>query len=414
MSVTQQTTPYQLFNPLGDSDFAALKQSIKEHGVLVPVEVDERGAPLDGHHRIKAWEELRSEGVKVPDYPRLVRVGMSDAEKRVHVRSLNMLRRHLSKDELREHWASMRQDGATLQAIADASNVSKQTVMRATEGSTIPNGKVPGKDGKPRPQRYKPRVPKIPTTVMAKDGRETARAVAVVESGADLPGKMVDVKRAERIAREHIASQRTEAQDSTEFVQAGVKMLLGDFRDAGKGIADGSVDLLFTDPPYPREFLPLWSDLSEFAARVLKPGGMLIAYSGSEHLPEVLSRLAERLNYWWCGSLYMPREHVLVHSKHVFTRSKPLLFFVPEGFVADAWVEDTAMTGEPDKSLHDWQQDISPALYYIEKLTQPGALVVDPFSGSGTTGLAARQLGREFIGMEIDPVAFSTAEARLR
>lgn len=34
-----------------------------------------------------------------------------------------------------------------------------------------------------------------------------------------------------------------------------------------------SVDLILTDPPYPREFLPLWSDLGDLAERVLKRGG---------------------------------------------------------------------------------------------------------------------------------------------
>lgn len=51
-----------------------------------------------------------------------------------------------------------------------------------------------------------------------------------------------------------------------------------------------------------REFLPLWSALSAFAARVLRPSGMLVAYTGALDLPEVITRLTERLTYWWAGA----------------------------------------------------------------------------------------------------------------
>ena len=62
-----------------------------------------------------------------------------------------------------------------------------------------------------------------------------------------------------------------------------------------------SVDWIITDPPYPKEFLPCWSELGEFAAHSLKPGGFLLAMSGMCYLPEVFGRLgaAEGLEYWW-------------------------------------------------------------------------------------------------------------------
>lgn len=58
---------YQILPPLDADAFGALKADIAEHGVLVPVEVDETGAVIDGHHRVRAVEELRAEGVRVPD-----------------------------------------------------------------------------------------------------------------------------------------------------------------------------------------------------------------------------------------------------------------------------------------------------------------------------------------------------------
>jgi len=40
-------------------------------------------------------------------------------------------------------------------------------------------------------------------------------------------------------------------------------------------------------------------------------------------------------------------------------------------------------------------------------------VVLDPFMGSGTTGVAAKKLGREFIGIEIDPTYYKIAEERI-
>ncbi len=49
----------------------------------------------------------------------------------------------------------------------------------------------------------------------------------------------------------------------------------------------------------------------------------------------------------------------------------------------------------------------------MEKLTEPGETVLDPFMGSGTTGVACVRRGRRFVGVEIDPSGFGEAAARL-
>ena len=51
--------------------------------------------------------------------------------------------------------------------------------------------------------------------------------------------------------------------------------------------------------------------------------------------------------------------------------------------------------------------------YLITLCTREGAIVLDPFLGSGTTGVAAVQLGRSFIGVELDPTYFEIAEKRI-
>jgi len=50
----------------------------------------------------------------------------------------------------------------------------------------------------------------------------------------------------------------------------------------------------------------------------------------------------------------------------------------------------------------------------IENYTNEGDTILDPFMGSGTTGVACVQTGRNFIGCEIDPTYFAIAEKRIK
>jgi site-specific DNA-methyltransferase (adenine-specific) len=51
--------------------------------------------------------------------------------------------------------------------------------------------------------------------------------------------------------------------------------------------------------------------------------------------------------------------------------------------------------------------------YLIKLITPPGGVVLDPFMGSGSTGIAARENGFEFIGIEREPEYFEIAERRI-
>lgn len=149
---------YQVMPDLAADEYERLKASVAESGVLVAVELDEHGAILDGHHRVKAWNELLDEGAQLPEYPTVVRGGLTDAQKRNHARTLNVNRRQLSKEARDQVIVEMRQDGMTLQAIADAVGVSVNTAWNATRDAELFEiEKLEGKDGKARPTSYAPR-----------------------------------------------------------------------------------------------------------------------------------------------------------------------------------------------------------------------------------------------------------------
>ena len=185
-------------------------------------------------------------------------------------------------------------------------------------------------------------------------------------------------------------------------------LLLGDFRVVGERIPDRSVDLVFTDPPYGKEFLHLWEDLGVFAARVLKPSGVMVVYPSTLYFDVVFDALRKSLKFWTVGGIYMKGNKTGMYHSRVWVAFKPILFFQPQDWVYNFVVED-----EQEKGWHPWQQGLETALFYIRLLTPPDGLVVDPFLGGGTTGVAAIQLKRRFIGIEIDERTFELARKRL-
>ena len=66
------------------------------------------------------------------------------------------------------------------------------------------------------------------------------------------------------------------------------------------------------------------------------------------------------------------------------------------------------------KINHPCARAVGAALYVVDKLTEPEDLILDPFMGSGTTGVACANLGRRFIGIEIEPRYFDIACRRIR
>jgi DNA modification methylase len=186
-----------------------------------------------------------------------------------------------------------------------------------------------------------------------------------------------------------------------------------DFREAGTRIKDGIADLIFTDPPFGQGFLPLWDDLGAFAARVLKPGALMVAYAGQAYLRNVILALSKHLSYVWCLAVIHAQRQSRIHHKRVINAWKPLLVFGKgtNRFSETTW--DIFQGSGVTKHHHDWEQGLDEAVHYLQALVPAGSLVVDPCLGSGTTGVAAIRCGMRFQGCEIDVETFQQAHQRL-
>lgn len=180
--------PYQLLPPLSPEDYAALEADIIARGVLVPVEYDEAGNILDGHHRVAICESLG-----LVDWPRFVRKGLSEEEKRAHARALNLSRRHLTSAQKREIIEAQLKETPSIssRAIAARFGVSDKTVTSVRRGleatAEIPQlDRTEGRDGKLRakpirtmflPEKANIRELKTVAKAIRDQERETSRKV---------------------------------------------------------------------------------------------------------------------------------------------------------------------------------------------------------------------------------------------
>ena len=153
--------------------------------------------------------------------------------------------------------------------------------------------------------------------------------------------------------------------------------------------------------------------LAEFAAAKLSEGGSLICYVGQTQLPSALDALRKHLRYWWTIACVHAGRSTVMREYGVNAGWKAVLWFVKGTRDNNSVMVSDVMSGGQEKTHHDWQQAKSESEYWIEKLCPKDGLVCDPFLGGGTTGVAAKSVGRSWIGIEIDASQAAIASGRL-
>ena len=181
-------------------------------------------------------------------------------------------------------------------------------------------------------------------------------------------------------------------------------------------LEDESVDYIITDPPYPKEYIPLYEDLSRLAQRVLKANGSMIVMVGQSYLPEVIRLLGEYMSYHWCLAYLTPGgQSPQLWHKRTHTFWKPVLWYTKGEYIGD-YIGDVLKSppNDNDKQFHEWGQSLGGMEDIVERFTNPGEVILDPFAGGGTTGVAAVLKGRKFIGADIARENIETTEKRVR
>ncbi len=310
-------TPYaDELPPLSTEEFDALKADIEANGVIVPVDVDEDGNVLDGHHRLKCD----------PKAPCRVVRGLSDAEKLAYVLSSNDRRRNLSPSQKAELLVKKKKLAARLREedpkrwtqkeVARVLGVARETVRNwfGTNGrkanTSVPDARV-----------------KVPPKARPFLAERVAKGESVRQVAADFG---ISDRQARTIATKERKAAELKAERKATTAKLGGDTLgihHGDFREIGHIIDDASVDLIFTDPPYELADIGLYGDLAEFAARVLKPGAWCLAYSGQFHMPAAYDLVSSYLTYGWTFAIWHSGGASRIRKFKLQTGWKPILGF---------------------------------------------------------------------------------------
>ena len=293
-----------VFPMMDKKRLSELRDDIAKHGLLQPIVMFDDQI-LDGRNRYQACVDAGAQ-------PRFVTVRDVD-DPFAYVWSLNGARRDLTDAQRYLIWKACEEKSSAMQAekrriAAEAreKRAKAASERRREDGTLGPRSTSGGPSGPTTGSReHAPKVHQereakasaanvAPSTVRRMDSLAAKRPdlAEKVRDGALPAARAIRTMKADaakeeaRAAIENLREQHTAGSDLH-------RVIAGDFRTAG--LEPESVDVILTDPPYPRDFVALYSDLSKTAARVLKPGGSLVAMVGQSYLPEVMSRLGEHL-----------------------------------------------------------------------------------------------------------------------
>lgn len=406
-------------------DLNSLKASIESIGLLHPVVVDSSLRLVAGGRRLEAVKDLGWTSVPVN-----VVASLDEATSAlVAERDENTCRLALTPQEavnlgkrledLKKPEAQKRQESQGERG-KEGGRGNKKTL-----GGISPKGNEPESPKLPTPPLSPKRSPRTNDQVAAAlgmDRRTYEKAVAVVESGdqeviqqmnatGKVDGAFKKIKKKEKAQADAKAAEK-----ATEVIAKTDPLCVfhGNSFELAESIPDESCALIFTDPPYDRKALPMFEDLAELADRILVDGGSLITFLGQYVIPEVIDMMTPRLKFFWINCCLHTGGTAQMREYGIKVKWKPMLWFVKGQFRRDreTWVEDLIVS-QQEKESHPWQQSVIEAKYYIDRLTQPGELVVDPFCGGGTTAVAAKELGRIWWTADVEAKHVQTARERL-
>jgi DNA modification methylase len=196
-----------------------------------------------------------------------------------------------------------------------------------------------------------------------------------------------------------------------------VTLYCGDCLEILPTLAAGSVDAVVTDPPYgvnkakwdnqiPPDYV--WMEVN----RVLKENGSLLVFGGLRYMPDVILSVGKYLTYEWPIAWY--KTNAMQFGKTGYSVLDIILWYSKGGAIAKHKSRDVIEYPIIPSENDNGHPTPKPARVMTKLLGMIGGdTILDPFMGSGTTGVACVQTGRKFIGIEIDPNYYAIAQRRI-
>ena len=230
-----------------------------------------------------------------------------------------------------------------------------------------------------------------------------------------------------------------------------VNLMQGDCLELMKTIPDGSVDMVLTDPPYGTTackwdsvipFEPMWEQLK----RVTKKNGAIVMTASQPFTSALVMSNAKAYKHSWRWVKSRPsnpqlaKKAPLKYDEDVLCFSFGSIPYYPQGLIEIPKSERKVHRPEKnslghcvrkpyvqthtnypngiievsqERGLHPTQKPVALMEYMIRTYTNEGDTVLDFTMGSGTTGVAAKNLNRDFIGIELDETYFGIAKQRI-
>lgn len=199
---------------------------------------------------------------------------------------------------------------------------------------------------------------------------------------------------------------------------------LGDFTK----VSLPRVDAIITDPPYGNFYgsqrLKIkeavvrgddleWLEIFAIKAYQVCPTGPIVLFCDRHHRSTIELKMKEHGNFindavwfkrpWGIGYNFRPaHEHILL-----FSRSKSIK-------AQHYSLSSVLQSNKVNPKIHPTQKPVGLMEQLVLGLTAVGQTVLDPFMGSGSTGVACIQNGRNFYGLDIDPSYVKLAKKRIK
>jgi len=431
MELNKEQGKYQTMPPHNTQELDALRESIKTHGVMDAIVVDENGVIIDGHTRYAIVQELNDqleEGADKITFDITVKAGLTEAEKLTWSRTYNLTRRHLTQEQRREQIKeqlkltpelSNRQIASTLSV--DHKTVGEQRSKLEATGEIPQLDTTVGADGKVR---------KKPVTLFNPTARETQALLheGVIET-MQAKGYTSPIKTKSRLNKEKKAAR----QDRSGIIinAKDIRLIHADIRELYPMIPDESIDLVLTDAPYEKEYIKIHESLSAVSQRVLVDGGSLLCAVGINWLDTVLFEITSHMRYFHLLAVLTPGASAKNMDKRVSHNYLPVVWCTKGRPRHTINLEDT----EDGKDRKTWHKDVynSPPygdsddkayfkhgknleVYenFVKDFSLPGETILEPFCGGGTTVIAAIYNHRRVIACDINLEHLQITQRRIR
>lgn len=216
--------------------------------------------------------------------------------------------------------------------------------------------------------------------------------------------------------------------ERTVLADGSITLYHGDCLEVLKTLDATVVDAVVTDPPYgidggiggdSRLYAKGayqsngWQDTEGYITELVVPFiqslinmGYPIAVTPGNRCVQLYPRARDIGCFWHPATV--------THGPWGFTTYTPILYYGKDWRAGRGpKPSGIQVTERAEKNGHPCPKPIGAWTWLIDKVCPPGATVLDPFMGSGTTGVACVQTGRNFIGIEIDAGYYEIAERRI-